>query len=706
MRWRLVAVAVILMGVFGAQTAHASVIQMTPNNIGLVGYWSFNEGTSTIAHDFSGNGNNGTLSGSTLPTWVSGKLGSGLQFTSANSDRVSLGTAGIPGGNSNYTIAAWIKTSSMGTYGIVGWGQWNTGNAVNALRLNSNGIYNYWWSNDLFCSITTLGDNEWHYILAEFNGTTRSIYVDGTFCNSDTPGSSHNAVVTDVNIGRTNTTEYFPGSIDEVRIYNRALSATEVAALYQSGLAKLNSSQSPGTLANGLVGWWTMDGADTVWSSATAGTEADKSGNGNTGTLTNMSRATSPVIGKIGQALTFVRNTSSATGYVQVADSTSLENSAASSFSVAFWLKPSINYADGANGNIIEKATDSSNTGWGIYRDAGDNLKVRLSCHAGTGGCIGGVDVALGNYSTYFATSTWAHVVLVVNKNTNFATWYLNGVQTGTPGNISSVSSMLNTQPLDIGAGAEGYGVDTFGGAIDDVRIYNRALSASEVQQLYNLGAGTHVNTSSANLQNGSTLSQGLVGLWTFDGSDISGSTVYDLSGNGNNGTNNGATPTIGKLGQALKFNGSSYVGTNLDIQPSAIPVMTFTVWVKPGSSVGNEDIFTDDDGGYDRGLESSRGDGNFNIFTGSGSWAPVVADIGKWQFVVVEYTATNILFYKNGVQYSLGSAPTTGTTAAKLNIGRSPTYGEYYNGSIDDVRIYNRALSASEVQYLYNMGK
>ena len=88
--------------------------------------------------------------------------------------------------------------------------------------------------------------------------------------------------------------------------------------------------------------------------------------------------------------------------------------------------------------------------------------------------------------------------------------------------------------------------------------IYNRALSASEVQQLYGLGAGTHVNTSSANLQRGSSLANGLVGYWTFDGSDISGSTVYDLSGNGNNGTNNGATPTIGKLGQALKFDGSS----------------------------------------------------------------------------------------------------------------------------------------------------
>jgi hypothetical protein len=59
------------------------------------------------------------------------------------------------------------------------------------------------------------------------------------------------------------------------------------------------------TLSTGLVGWWTMDGKDTPWTSATAGTTLDSSGNGNTGTLTSMNRATSPVAGKIGQGLNF-----------------------------------------------------------------------------------------------------------------------------------------------------------------------------------------------------------------------------------------------------------------------------------------------------------------------------------------------------------------------------------------------------------------
>src|SRR3989338_2640061 len=68
--------------------------------------------------------------------------------------------------------------------------------------------------------------------------------------------------------------------------------------------AKINAPQT--TLnTSGLVGYWTFDGADTPWTSSTAATTLDKSGNNNTGTLTSMNRATSPTEGKIGQALNF-----------------------------------------------------------------------------------------------------------------------------------------------------------------------------------------------------------------------------------------------------------------------------------------------------------------------------------------------------------------------------------------------------------------
>src|SRR5208337_1074600 len=132
---------------------------------------------------------------------------------------------------------------------------------------------------------------------------------------------------------------YFNGKIDDVRIYNRALSATEVANLYQTGGAVRASASSAelhngSSLQSGLVGHWTFDGKDTPWSSATAGTAIDRSGNNSNGILTQMNRATSPTIGKLGQGLNF----DGSTNYVNINAATSTIKTG--SFSVAFWFKP------------------------------------------------------------------------------------------------------------------------------------------------------------------------------------------------------------------------------------------------------------------------------------------------------------------------------------------------------------------------------
>jgi hypothetical protein len=106
-------------------------------------------------------------------------------------------------------------------------------------------------------------------------------------------------------------------------------------------------------------------------------------------------------------------------------------------------------------------------------------------------------------------------------------------------------------------------GPRTFNSLIDDVRIYNRALSPDEIKRLYITGAAGKLGVAA----NNDSLAQGLVGYWTFDGKDMAGAmgitsarTAYDRSGNGNNGKywNATNTPAVnGKLGQALGFDGS-----------------------------------------------------------------------------------------------------------------------------------------------------
>ena len=108
-----------------ASTAHASVIQRQPNNLGLVGYWSFDEGTSTKATDFSGNGNTGTLTcadpGCFVPAWTAGKHGKALSFD-GTSNYVYAGTndALVPEGQP-VTMSAWIypRSAGEGNFGTI-----------------------------------------------------------------------------------------------------------------------------------------------------------------------------------------------------------------------------------------------------------------------------------------------------------------------------------------------------------------------------------------------------------------------------------------------------------------------------------------------------------------------------------------------------------------------------------------------------------
>jgi hypothetical protein len=143
-----------------------------------------------------------------------------LNFDGAD-DYVDVSTnTNIPVGNNNYTIETWFNATAMGTEGIIGWGDYNNGgNNVNALRLTGNGIVNYWWGNDL--AIVT-GDisGAWHHVAVTYDGTTRSIYLDGVLSGSDTPGANNVPFSNNLTIGRTWTSEYFNGSIDELRIWN------------------------------------------------------------------------------------------------------------------------------------------------------------------------------------------------------------------------------------------------------------------------------------------------------------------------------------------------------------------------------------------------------------------------------------------------------------------------------------------------------
>ncbi len=149
-----------------------------------------------------------------------------------NGQYVAIGSsATMPSGDSPYTIEAWIKPTTMGGNSIFGWGVFGGANACNALRLSDKGLVNYWWSNDLEVATPSLV-GAWHHVAATYDGTTRTLYLDGKAIGADQPRSAHvmPADARNLRIGSTNSGEFFNGSIDEVRVWNVARTAAQLNA--------------------------------------------------------------------------------------------------------------------------------------------------------------------------------------------------------------------------------------------------------------------------------------------------------------------------------------------------------------------------------------------------------------------------------------------------------------------------------------------
>ena len=152
---------------------------------------------------------------------------------------------GVPTGASGYTLAAWVNpTGTPGAHGIVGWGNYGNFNQTNALRMvYDQQVVNYWWSNDLYASAPGslyAGDppSGWHHVVAMYNPTLASnqhqIYIDGVLRAQRTVAAP-NAQASNFAVGKTVGTEYFNGLLDDVRIYNGAISGAEVSILAGKG---------------------------------------------------------------------------------------------------------------------------------------------------------------------------------------------------------------------------------------------------------------------------------------------------------------------------------------------------------------------------------------------------------------------------------------------------------------------------------------
>ncbi|MDP3014810.1 MAG: LamG domain-containing protein [bacterium] len=203
----------------------------------LVGYWKFNETSGTNAYDASGRGNNGTLTNG--PTWTTGRAGNALNFDGVD-DFVNAGNAAslqVGGSGKSFTLEGWTKRASSGVYHNIIWqGTATKNNGLHFEYRNTNVFTLDFYGNGLNTPIAYTDVNEWHHWVGTYDGSTnaRKLYRDGILVANDTATEDYLGSGTLFIGQRVGGAYYFNGSIDEVRIYNRALSAAEISAIYNA----------------------------------------------------------------------------------------------------------------------------------------------------------------------------------------------------------------------------------------------------------------------------------------------------------------------------------------------------------------------------------------------------------------------------------------------------------------------------------------
>ncbi len=203
-----------------------------------------------------------------------------------------------------------------------------------------------------------------------------------------------------------------------------------------------------------------------------------------------------------------------------------------------------------------------------------------------------------------------------------------------------------------------------------------------------------------------------LIAWWTMDLVDISGTTLFDKSGNSNDGTIYGAVSTTGRISQALYFDGvNDYLETNY---LNHLPYWSVGVWVKgdnlPGSDRDTGPVMKQENFliSWDHSGSSFRGAASIRV---GGIWYPSsfgTLNANTWYHLTATYDGETLKAYKNGQLITSNTNPSGNSDSStySMKIGRHAVNDDYFNGAIDEVRIYNYALSSQEVLALYNAGQ
>ena len=727
-------------------TASDQVYVTVDNNAasGLVAYWAFDDGSGVSASDSSSNGHTGTLQNGAL--WTPGQVAGALLFDGTD-DYVSAGAFDIAG--SAMSLSVWVRPDNISNCG-----SWDcriiskaTGTAASKhywmlsttksggvpalrFRLKAAGT-----TTTLIASAGAIADGAWVHLAGVYDGAAMRVYVDGVEVGSTSKsGAITQSPGTAVWIGSnppSATSRPWEGAIDEVRVYERALTATEVATL--SGYTPPSDGTPPAVTLTAPADGATVSGVITVNATATDDTAVDRVELFVDGALADTDAAPPYAFSLDTAPLAIGPHTLAVTAYDaagnQASDSVgvTVEQPDVTPPVVALTAPP-----DGAtlSGTVSVDADATDDRAVDRVELFVDGTLVDTDGVAPYSFALDSTTLANGSrllqVTAYDAASNSASdqvTVTVDNPDVTPPSVALTAPADGAAvfGTIAVTASATDVNGIDrVELFVDGALADT-----DSTAPYAFSLDTSS------LGNGPHTLRVTAYDPTGNPasdqvgvvvdggVSAGLLAYWAFD--DGSGLTALDGSGNGHDGTLvNGPTWSAGHDSGALTFDGvDDHVSAGTFDIPGA--AMTLAAWINPTEiancaswdcrivskatgTAGAEHYWmlsTTRSGGMAALRFRLKADGATTTLI-----APTAALVdGAWLHVAGVYDGVAMRLYVNGGEVAAvaKSGAITQAPAVDVWIGSNPpsATSRPWDGLIDEVRVYERALSVADIATL-----
>jgi hypothetical protein len=529
---------------------------------------------------------------------------------------------------------------------------------------------------------TTIAPNTWyHCVLVYVSGSVCSAYVNGVLVGTNTATSALlHSNITGVALGTIQHGNVFAlnGYIDDFRIYNRPLSAYDVASLYAytgPSMVQLTSS-----LSSGLVAHIPFEGNSIV----------DIAGGATGATWTGTPIYSAGKVGSTALDLRANPNGTTAVTYVDYAISVP------SAFTVSLW----INTTSVTGANIF-------NFGQGV------SVGFVIGINAGTTYAGGFISSANGTFvnvnGSTITANTWTHLAATMSSTPAFAgaiTIYVNGVQAGTGAFGTGYIGYGGVAVTKLRLGSHVNNDGAFPGQIDDFRIYNRVITAAEIALLANnapnipIPMPLPVNTSIS----------GLVSQYPFENSlqDIAGTNTLTLTGTAQYGTGiigSKAFYFANEANTSATGSAQTFPANYLTSTYNCPPNFSVAMWFKLTVSTGNNTLFCTNKvpANLTGAVNLLTSPGNlyaaFNNVAGTASY-PVSAN--TWYHTVLTYANGVLSLYVNGASVGASITSTYATNGFIIGGTQDANSKFPFAGYIDDFRLYAKAMSATEVTSLY----